>query len=389
MAVRVKPELITELAKYGAEDVQKCYHCGNCSATCPFSQEPFVLPRRSMRYLQMGLEESLRGNLEPWLCYYCGECSEQCPRGAEPGETMMSLRRWLTSRYDFTGLASLFYRSTRVEIAVLLLVALLTGAGMLVYGFTWGGGSLGTFDDGPAGRPFLPASAIHVFDWALGGTFMLILIVNIVRMWHFTMRAPRAPHVAASAYLRQAFVLPLHFFTQKRWSACQDATPWRLHLGLMLGYVTMLVLVMFFLEPLQHGPEIRWEVHVFGYLASAGLLAGTFYALRGRLKRDRPSHRHSHGTDWVFLVLLIVVVVTGVLLHAVHRLGFDAAANVMYVVHMMAVVPWLARYPFTKWSHLAYRPLAMYFAALQTEALLARRAARDAEAPAAGLAPVA
>jgi hypothetical protein len=40
----------------------------------------------------------------------------------------------------------------------------------------------------------------------------------------------------------------------------------------------------------------------------------------------------------------------------------------------MAVVPWLARYPFTKWSHLAYRPLAMYFAALQSESLLSRSA---------------
>jgi ferredoxin len=381
MAVRVNPRLITELARYGAEDVQKCYHCGNCSATCPFSQEPFLLPRRSMRYLQMGLEEPLRGDLEPWLCYYCGECSEQCPRGAEPGETMMSLRRWLTSRYDVTGLAALFYRSTRIEVAALLLVALLTGAGLLLYGFSWGGGDLAVFDATGAARPFLPASAIHVFDWMLGGAFLLVLLVNIGRMWAFTMRSPRSPRVGLREYGRQAWLLPLHFFTQRRWRSCQDTMPWRMHLGLMLGYVTMLVLVMFCLEALQHGPEIRWEVHAFGYLATAGLLAGTIYAMRGRLAKSRPSHRHSHGSDWVFLVLLLVVVTTGIALHVVHRLGFEGAANVTYVVHMMAVVPWLARYPFTKWSHLAYRPLAMYFAAVQTEALLARRAARDRDAP--------
>jgi hypothetical protein len=206
-------------------------------------------------------------------------------------------------------------------------------------------------------------------------------------MWHFTMRSRRSPKVAASAYLKQAFLLPVHFFTQKRWAECQDAMPWRMHLGLMLGYVTMLVLIMFFLEPMQHGPEIRWEVHAFGYLATLGLLAGTVYALRGRVAMARASHRHSHGTDWVFLILLLVVTVTGVLLHVVHRLGHDTAANVTYVVHMMAVVPWLARYPFTKWSHLVYRPLAMYFAALQSEALLATRAERDG--PAARLARVA
>ncbi len=105
MAIRANPKLIDELERYGAEDVSNCYHCGNCSAACPFSKEPYTLPRHSMRALQMGLEQKLEGELEPWLCYYCGECSDQCPRDAEPGETMMSLRRWLTSRYDFTGIS--------------------------------------------------------------------------------------------------------------------------------------------------------------------------------------------------------------------------------------------------------------------------------------------
>ena len=82
----------------------------------PVLGDPFVFPRKPMRYLQMGLEEKLEGQLDPWLCYYCGECSDQCPRDAEPGETMMSLRRWLTSRYDFTGISRLFYRSWRWEL---------------------------------------------------------------------------------------------------------------------------------------------------------------------------------------------------------------------------------------------------------------------------------
>ena len=107
-----------------------------------------------MRYLQMGLEERLRANLEPWLCYYCGECSEECPRGAEPGETMMSMRRWLTAQYDFTGISRLFYRSWKAEIRrPSLLVSLLTGAGFLAFGFLRGGGNLSIYD-GPGA--FLP-----------------------------------------------------------------------------------------------------------------------------------------------------------------------------------------------------------------------------------------
>ncbi len=60
MAIRVNPKLIDELETYGAQDVSKCYHCGNCSATCPFSKGDTVFPRRAMRMLQMGLESQAR-----------------------------------------------------------------------------------------------------------------------------------------------------------------------------------------------------------------------------------------------------------------------------------------------------------------------------------------
>jgi hypothetical protein len=70
----------------------------------------------------------------------------------------------------------------------------------------------------------------------------------------------------------------------------------------------------------------------------------------------------------MFLILLLVVAVTGVLQHVLHRSGADVAANAAYVVHLMAVVPMLGlEVPFSKWSHLAYRPLAMYFSVLHPQ----------------------
>jgi nitrate reductase gamma subunit len=147
----------------------------------------------------------------------------------------------------------------------------------------------------------------------------------------------------------------------------------------MLSYVAMLVLIVFFLPQMQHGPEVRWEVHAFGYLAAMGLLVGVTIALRGRLRRSAPHHAHSHPSDWVFLVVLLLVVVTGIVQHVLHRAGLPAAANLAYVVHLMAVAPFeLCQVPFGKWSHMAYRPLAIWFARLQETAQLA--AAKTAQA---------
>ena len=186
MAIRANPKLIDELEPYGAEDVVKCYHCGNCSAVCPFSKAPYVFPRRPMRYLQMGLEEKLKGDLDPWLCYYCGECSDQCPREAEPGETMMSLRRWLTSRYDWTGISRLFYKSWRYEVGAIVVVAILTIIGFLAFGFSQGEPR---HYDGP--NAFLPSSSIHIFDWALAFVLLAFLLEQ------------RGPHVVVHDGSRQ------------------------------------------------------------------------------------------------------------------------------------------------------------------------------------------
>ncbi len=364
MAIRVNPKLINELEKYGAADVQNCYHCGNCSAACPFSREPFMIPRKSMRLLQMGLEGRLRGTLEPWLCYYCGECSTQCPRGAEPGETMMSLRRWLTSRYDVTGISRLFYRSWKTELAAIVLMAVLVGIGFLAYGFTHG--DIRAYD-GP--NAFLASSAVHVFDWALAIALALLLLVNAGRMWWFTTGGNERVRVPLASYVKKLPLLPLHFLTQKRYAECSSRRPWLRHLGLMLSYLTMLVLIMFFLGAMQSGPGIRWSVHSFGYLASLGLLLTVALAIFGRLRKTEVHLRHSHESDWIFLAMLFLVTVTGILQHVLHRVGAAEAANIAYVGHMMLVVPMLAlEVPFSKWSHLAYRPLAMYLAEIHAEA---------------------
>lgn len=368
MSTRVNPELVDELAEFGAEDVQKCFNCGNCTATCALAEENTNFPRRSMRALQLGMEDKLKGSLEPWLCYYCGECSTSCPRGASPGETMMSLRRWLTSRYDFTGISRVFYRRPRVELLSVIIVALLTGIGFTLFGFM--NGDINQYN-GP--NSFLPASAVHIFDWVLAAILLAFLIPNMIRMWWFTIGRETTGRggtmrLSAGAYLKSVYQFPLHFMTQKRYAQCERKRPWAIHLALMLSYVTMLVLIMFFLEYMWSGPTIDWRVHVFGYLASAGLIFATLWAIIGRLKKMEAQHQHSHESDWIFLILLLVVALTGVLQHVLHRGGADVAANVAYIVHLMAVVPMLGlEVPFSKWSHMAYRPLAMYFSTLRKQ----------------------
>ena len=379
MAIRANLKLIEELERYGAQDVSNCYHCGNCSATCPFSSDHSIFPRREMRMLQMGLETKLESSLDPWLCYYCGECSDDCPRDAEPGETMMSLRRWLTARYDWTGISKLFYLSWKAELLAIIIVALLAGAGFLAAGFLLGGGDISVYNGEnaflPAGESWygLPTgTGVHLFDWILAGVLVFFLGTNCMRMWWKTMGRDKSVKIPFYLYITKIFSLPWNFMSQARYAKCDRKRPWAIHLVLMLSYVTMLVLIMFFLERMAAGPSVDWKVHVFGLLATVGLLATTIFAMRGRVKKTESQYKHSHESDWMFLILLVVVASTGALQFILHRSGLDVAAYIAYVVHMMAVVPMLLlEVPFSKWSHLAYRPLAMYFNEVREEAATA------------------
>lgn len=361
MAVRANPNLVAELEHYGAGDVALCYQCGNCTAACNLSNREQVFPRHAMHASQLGLEQPLRSSLEPWLCYYCGDCSEQCPRGAEPGETMMGLRRWLTAQYDFTGISRLLYRSWATELAAILVMALLTGIGFYSFGMHYGGGNLAVYD-GPGA--FLPAHDVHLFDWAMGFTLALLLGINALRMIGFTRQARVG--VPLAEYVRKSALFPLHFLLQPRFRECENRRPWAQHLVLMLSYLTMLVLIMFFLRQVQSGPTINWYAHSLGYLASLGLVITIALALVGRIRKRENYHKHSHESDWFFLVLLLYVSLTGIAQHVLHRVGMPMAANITYIVHLMGVVPMLMlEVPFSKWSHMVYRPLAVYLAALE------------------------
>jgi quinone-modifying oxidoreductase subunit QmoC len=367
-------DVVRELRQFGGDAFKRCSQCATCSVVCDLSAGDGEFPRKKMLWAQWGLGQRLVASLDPWLCYYCGKCSLRCPRQAEPGETLMTLRRWLTSRYDFTGLARLFYRSWKAELFAICVVAFTIAAYLLGYGFAHG--DLEVYD-GPGA--FLPSAMVHRFDWAMAGVLTAFLGINAIRMWWFT-TGSRPLGVPLFSYIKRLYVIPLHFFTQMRFQGCDHRRPWAIHLVLMLSYITLFTLIMFFLHAMQAGPEIDWQVHTFGYAASIGLLFGLIFAIRGRLRKQEEQYRHSHESDWMFLVMLLLVTVTGMVQHVLHRYATPVAANIAYVVHLSLVVPMLTlEVPFGKWSHMLYRPFAAYLAALHMDAIEARQPAATAQ----------
>jgi quinone-modifying oxidoreductase subunit QmoC len=383
------PNLLAEVRKYGEFDPNACMQCGSCTVSCDLTKDSASFPRRTMRYILFGLREKLFSGLEPWLCYYCGDCSTACPRETEPGEAMMTLRRYLTAKYDWTGLSAKIYQSKAWQIASLIF----SGAFMAVLIALFSGPIV---TDRVELNTFAPAHLVHLFDMTVAALVAVFLFVNAFRMYWFTMHPGRSfritdiiqgfvkdgfgftmkndekVRIPLLLFLTEAKTFVVHFVTQKLFLSCSNKSRWIKHFLLVTGYLIMFSLVVIFLEwfqtdniyPVYH-PQ-RWV----GYYAAAVLIFFTGEIIIGRIRKREQIHRFSDLMDWMFPILLFVMAVTGMFVHIFRYLELPLATYYSYVVHLIVAFVWLVIViPFGKWTHLLYRTLAIYYQTVKEKAL--------------------
>lgn len=343
----INPAFGKELQKYGSVNFNACYNCGNCTAVCSLSTTENSFPRNMVRLSALGLEEEIQASLKPWECYYCGECTTYCPQEANPGELMMSLRRYLTAKYDWTGLSGLLYKSLPVSIAAFVLVFV----GVMAFALSVG---------------FELETLLHVghqFEMiAIGTIGMVILLPNIIRMWNYTIRKPGVK-VPAKKYMSSMGELFVHMFTQKRALGCDDNQKrWFEHLILVFGYLALLFTTVF----LDWFSTESLFVHVFGYIVSTVVFVVTIDFVSGRMKKNREVNKHSQPSDWFFVIWLFLMGFTAFVVRLFIDFDWLESNKWLYIVHFTVLAQWaLLIVPFGKWTHFLYRSFAMYFAKLK------------------------
>jgi quinone-modifying oxidoreductase, subunit QmoC len=366
----INADLYSEVKRLGARDMEACMQCGNCASACPLSAGENTFPRKIYRYIQLGLTDKLLESPEPWLCYYCGDCNIDCPRGAEPAETMMATRRWLTTQYDWTGLARRFYHSESWELGALGAVAL-----FVIFLFVFFHGPIIT--NRVAVNTFAPVKWVEIGDLTMAAILSTFLLSNAFRMYRLIMAGTRVP---LRLYVTEARAFILHFITQRRWRQCgEDRSRWLKHFILVSGYLTMMTLIIVFIRWFQVDDSSWNFTSIFSYYATGALLIMTVEMFRGRLEKRDKIHRYSHSSDWLFLSLLFLTTSTGIMMHIVRLIGWPMGTYVVYVTHLAIAVPMLViEVPFGKWSHLFYRPLAIFLTTLKEKALRDSRVALPA-----------
>jgi len=376
------PELLKEVRKYGKFDTNACLNCGGCTITCSLSSNETPLsPRICLQYVRTGLRKRLLSSLDPWLCYYCGDCSISCPRQADPGETMMTLRRYLTANYDWTGLAKKLYTSKVWEFAAIFLLA---GIVFLVWMFLPGLG-LPTTSDGMSFNDLAPAKIVHFVDMVVAILLAGLLLSFVFNMYLKTLKSDKSLKIPFKLYFTEMGNMVFNFLFQWRFSQCEKDTQsffkrlregkynyWIIHFLLMSGYALLFLMIVFFLPWFQGKDESYhwWNIQrIIGFYGTIVLIFGTIYFLNRRIKKDTEKSKYSHTTDWTFVILLLLTALTGIAIFACRIYNVPLVGFYMYLIHLMLAIPMLMiEVPFSKWAHLAYRPVALYFYRIKEKA---------------------
>jgi len=377
------PKLLTEVRKYGKFDANACLNCGGCTITCALSSDDTIVsPRMAIEYVRTGLKKRLLTSLAPWLCYYCGDCATSCPRQAEPGETMMTLRRYFTANYDWTGLAKKLYTSKALEFAAIFLLA---GMVFLVWAIIPGLG-LPTTSDGMSFNDLAPAKIVHLIDMVIAISLSALLTSFVFNMFLKTLRSDKSLKIPLKLYITEFGIMIFHFIFQWRFNECEKEDKgfftqlregkynyWITHFLLVSGYSILFILVVYFLSWFQGRDESYhwWNIQrLLGFYATIVIIYGTIYFLIRRIKKDNEKSKFSHATDWTFIILLLLTTLTGIAIFICRISNAPLAGFYMYLIHLMVAIPMLIiEVPFSKWAHLAYRPFAIYLNRVRGKAL--------------------
>ncbi|MDQ7826372.1 MAG: 4Fe-4S dicluster domain-containing protein [Candidatus Eremiobacteraeota bacterium] len=384
MSIRVNPDLLKEIKRYGAFDISACFNCGNCTAVCPLADEKGSFPRKLIRLGQVGSEAKLLESPEMWFCYYCGECSLTCPRSAEPGEYMASLRRFAVSKYEPTGLAGLLFKYAAVNLLVSSFLMVLLGCFFITMKAS--DGSMHQYSHWLFSM--VPYEVIHHIGIIISVFFAITLIVGVASMlrgvFGRSLEVLRA--FSLKDHGRAAFRVIREILTMERHRKCaSDTMPVKawpvsdrfIHQCIMFGYLGLLLattLDFFFIVVFPLGMIPFWPARLSGIAGGLLMMYGVTAAIVKRLMKRDKNAEHTRFSDWWPLVVSWAVGFTGFWLTAVVTVippgtgdTLPRVHNLMLLLHvamaMMLVLMWMG----TKLSHAIYRPLALFRYFLEAE----------------------
>lgn len=85
--------LISEVDRRSAQQVELCYHCHKCTAGCPVVGAMEFGPDCILRMIALDQRQEVLSSGDIWLCAGCYTCATRCPNDIDISAIMDALRQ--------------------------------------------------------------------------------------------------------------------------------------------------------------------------------------------------------------------------------------------------------------------------------------------------------
>jgi len=362
----IDPLFADKLRKYGADDFNACFNCGNCTAVCQHTGKTANFPRMMVRYGTLGLKDEILGSRELWLCYACGDCTDTCPRQADPGHYMGALRRYAIAHYEPTGITRLLFTSN--PFAVVLTLVLASILGMFLFTLK---------PDHEVARwlfAWMPFAVIHNIGMVIFGFTGFAAAVGIFNMIRHLSSQTEKQTGKKNTVIRALTEVATEVGTMKRYQACDQEEdgfwsgkkswqrPWFVHWSIMWGFLGLFLATVLDFLLKDPATTIWWPSRILGTISGLLMLYGSSLAIWYRINKVTKMYSETRFSDWTFLLFLWIAGFTGFWLETAVAFSADLSLNhIIFVVHTIVSMELVLLFAFSKFAHAFYRPLALFY----------------------------
>jgi quinone-modifying oxidoreductase subunit QmoC len=370
--MEVDPGFVREVVDLGGKSLKKCYQCATCSVICPQSPDENPFPRKEMIWAQWGAKDRLLADPDIWLCHQCNDCSEYCPRGAKPGEVLAALRAKAVQVYSFPSFLAKILAKPAGIIVYFAIPLILTWIYLAIFN-----------PEIPEGEivigEFIPHTHIEFAGFALGAWVLLVAAIGMWRFWtginasvakvyEYEIKEDAELEVTKSSprFIECLFWSVIDVLRHSKFRECGKATyRYYAHFMIFWGFIVLGIATLgdivyiYGLGVEELALPLSDPVKILGNIGAAMLFFGAAWAIIARVSDEKIGY----GTyfDWLFLLTIFGVAVTGIAVETLRYAG-SVAAYYAYLTHLVLVFTLLAYAPYSKFAHLLYRTLAYTWA---------------------------
>jgi quinone-modifying oxidoreductase subunit QmoC len=364
----IEPDMdfVKEVEGLGGNTLKKCFQCATCSVVCNLTPEKKPFPRKEMVWASWGLKERLLGDPDVWLCHQCNDCSTYCPRGAKPGDVLAAVRNYSFMHYaspQFLGKA--LGKATHLPFLLAFPVILL----LFLMGIT---GHLAIPDGEIVFAKFIPHTIVDPVFMAVSILVVISIVIGVSRFWNglkVGVHPLNSQNIISGGDLVKLHVIPtlVEILKHSRFKKCERSSfRYLAHLLIFYGFIALAAVTgLIFLGTYLLGTELPLSMYnpvkILANLGALSLFIGCTIVISNRLKETEDKSRSAYF-DWVFIVMLYLVGISGILTEVTRLSDIAVLAYWLYFIHLVLVFYLLAYLPFSKFAHLVYRTVAMIYA---------------------------